>query len=123
MSGNSIDQIRYYSINNEKNTHSFDDICNKHLNNQINIYQLSNYLKIKEFNIKTLPGTRINFQYRRSFEAEDNNHILLSIIIDHSGVYNLDCTDFYLEGFSIDKESLEIINRNDLGYFIATIIY
>ena len=109
-----IDQIRFYSNNNEKNTNSFEELTA----NNNNFYSLVQYGTISSFNIQTLPGTEIIFQYRLPSHEELHT---ISIIIDHSGRYNFECNDYILTGFAINEQSLNIICKNKRAFFIAII--
>ena len=112
-------QIRFYANNDPRNTHSFSQLSNENIedNNQgfTDKIKLSAYNQITDFNIRTLPGTLIYF-YK---DISTNDYF--SIRIDHSGVYNLTCTNISLQYFVIDKNSLDIIEKTDGAFFIATI--
>lgn len=105
-----LSQIRFYADDETKNTTTYDVLSTG--------YSLSHFNKIKDFNIRTLPGTLINFYYTVNDSLTEKT---TSVLVDHSGVYNLSCDGLSLNSFNIDSKSLDIIRMTTYGFFIATI--
>ena len=123
MSNNKIGQIRFYGNNDNRNTVSFENLVNSYIlypEEEANTLPYKTYPSLKELQIKTLPGTIITFKYKLNENSESES---FTIIVDHSGVYNLECNNFILTEFSINSKSLEIIRDNNFGYFIGNIIF
>lgn len=69
---------------------------------------------IVQLGIQTVPGTRIKF-----------NHSINPVVIGYSGIYelNLEQSAGVINQFSIDYNSMQIINDLPNGFFIMDIVY
>ena len=114
-----VNQIRYYSDLDDRNTITYDEIMYQNDEDGIknNLFQ---YSPINNIEINTLPGTKLKFTYRILNDSNKTNKYV-DIIIDHTGNYYLDCTNLIEPiGISIEKESLDLIKQNDFAFFIMT---
>lgn len=109
-----IKQFRYYNDVSENNmpkptTYNIDN------NPWVNNLLAGEYESVIKLGIQTLPGTKFHL----------NNNLTESIVIDHTGVYELDLRNIatVIHALSFEPSSLAIINAIDNASLIVDILY
>ncbi len=109
-----IKQFRYYNDVSENNmpkptTYNIDN------NPWVHNLLAGEYESVIKLGIQTLPGTKFHL----------NNNLTESIVIDHTGVYELDLRNIatVIHALSFEPSSLAIINAIDNASLIVDILY
>ena len=111
-----VKQFRYYNSTSDKNvpalsTYQDEPTKNPWINNL-----LEGYDSVIKLGIQTLPGTKFWL---------NNNITGTGIIVDHTGVYELDLRNIatIINGLTFDATSLAIIDAVDNASIIVDILY
>lgn len=109
-------QLRYYGLDNPKNTPSNSLWAGIDLKENVSKNLLSNYGPAKKIGIQTLPGVIFYL---------NNLDLTNGIIVDHTGVYELDLrnTTTAITGLYFNIKSLARIDEIDNASIIVDILY
>lgn len=128
ISNGNITQIRFYGYGNENNFHeggsdywaAFNDPTSSRdfiqgiTDKETGVLKYS-YSPVIKLGIQTLPGVKFNF----------GNSLSAPIIIDHTGVYELDLqnTSTTITGLKFESESLNLISNTPNAGIIIDLLY
>lgn len=110
-----IDQLRYYGVNNARNYPNDNPEQGKNVwIKESENHLLSNYGNVIKLGIQGLPGTKFFL-----------NNLSNGIVIDHTGVYELDLTNTtaVISSLYFDPVSLTRISEIDNAVLIVDILY